>query len=176
MLNGDPTVPCGLTELGERQARALGERVGPIDVALHTSFERTRRTAELAWPTAPKAVLADLDEIRFGRWEGTVWNDGYVDWVATAGPEEESPGGGESRVAAVRRYVRGYRAVLDRPEQRVALVTHGAPVRYLLLAAAAGAPTALLEQVPPAEPFVLEHDEVVAAVERLERWLDAPAF
>lgn len=169
-------MPCGLTELGERQARALGERAGPVDLVLHTRFERTRLTAELAWPGVPRETLAELDEIRFGGWEGTRWNDGYADWVARAGPEVPSPGGGESRAEAVRRYARGYRAVLARPESRIALVAHGAPVRYLLLAAAAGAPTALLEEVPPAEPFVLERAEVESGVEALERWLAAPAF
>ncbi len=167
---------CGLTGLGELQARELGARAGQVDVCLHTSFERTRRTAELAWPAAPKEAIADLDEIRFGRWEGTAWDDGYAEWVATAGPEEASPGGGESRADAVRRYARGFRSVLERPEERVALVAHGAPVRYLLLAAAGGEPTPRLEQVPPAEPFLLERVEVEAAVARLERWLAAPAF
>ena len=147
-----------------------------MDVALHTSFERTRRTAELAWPDAPLVALPDLDEIRFGRFEGTPWHDGYGDWVVTAGPDEQSPGGGESRLSAVGRYARGYRAVLDRPEETVALVAHGAPVRYLLLAAAGTAPAPRLEHVPSAEPFVLGAVEVARAVEALERWLEAPTF
>ena len=145
-------------------------------MVVHTSFERTHRTAELAWPGAPLVAVPELDEIRFGRFEGTAWHDGYGDWVATAGPEVESPGGGESRVAAVGRYARGYRALLDRPEDTVAAIAHGAPVRYLLLAAAGAAPAPRLEHVRPAEPFELERAELQAAVDALERWLAAPAF
>ena len=176
VLNGDPTVPVGLTARGEEQARALGAATGAVDVAFHTSFERTRRTAELAWPGAPLVPLAELDEIRFGSWEGTSWDDGYAEWVRAAPPDEACPGGGESRTAAVRRYVRGYRTLLGRPEETIAVVAHGAPVRYLLLAAADATPSALLEHVPPAEPFRVEAGALERAVEVLERWLEAPAF
>ncbi len=176
VLNGDPAVQARLTARGEEQARALGLRAGDVDVAAHTSFERTRRTAELAWPGAALISVPEVDEIRFGRWEGTRWGDGYAAWVRAAGPEEEVAGGGESRAAAVRRYVQGYQKLLQRPEDRVALVAHGASVRYLLLAAGGATPMPRLEQVPPAEPFLLERDEVARAIDVLERWLEAPAF
>ena len=104
VLNGDPSRAVGLTARGEEQARALGAAVGPVDLVAHTSFERTRRTVELAWPGAPALLVPDLDEIRFGRWEGTRWSEGYQAWVGEAGPEDECPGGGESRVAAARRF------------------------------------------------------------------------
>ena len=176
VLNGDPAVQARLTARGEDQARALGIRAGDVDVAAHTSFERTRRTAELAWPGAVLISVPEVDEIRFGRWEGTRWGDGYADWVRAAGPEEEVAGGGESRAAAARRYVQGYRKLLQRPEDRVALVAHGASVRYLLLAAGGATPVPCLEPVPPAEPFLLERDAVARAIDVLERWLESPAF
>ncbi len=175
-LNGDPAVAAGLTGRGEEQAHALGAVVGPVDLAAHTSFERTRRTAELAWPGTPTLVVPDLDEIRFGRWEGTRWSDGYEAWVGSAGPEEESPGGGESRVAAARRYVRGFRTLLERAEDRVALVAHGAQVRYLLLAVAGTPPTPLLEHVDPAVPHELARAELERAILLLDEWTAAPAF
>jgi len=145
-------------------------------VVVHTSFERTRRTAELAWPGTPLVALPELDEIRFGDWEGTRWDDGYAAWTRAAGPEDDSPGGGESRAAALRRYVRGYRAVLARAEETVAVVAHGAPVRYLLLASSGTPPLPRLEHVPTAEPFRLERDELARALEVLEDWLAAPVF
>ena len=176
MLNGDPTVSVGLTVRGEEQARALGRAVGPVDLAAHTSFERTRRTAELAWPETPLLLVPELDEIRFGRWEGTRWSDGYQAWVTESGPEDECPGGGESRVGATRRYLRGFKRLLERPERAIALVGHGAHVRYLLLGAAGEPPSRVLEHVPPATPYRLRRSELERAIEVLEVWVAAPAF
>ena len=176
VLNGDPSLAVGLTAHGEEQARALGAAAGPVDLVAHTSFERTRRTAELAWPGTPTLVVPDLDEIRFGRWEGTRWADGYEAWVGSAGPEEEGPGGGESRVAAARRYVHGFRMLLERAEDRIALVAHGAQVRYLLLAVAGTPPTPLLARVDPAVPHEIARDELERAIALLDQWTAAPAF
>jgi broad specificity phosphatase PhoE len=176
VLNGDPAVRVGLTARGDEQARALGAAVGEVELAAHTRFERTRRTAELAWPGTPLLEVPELDEIRFGRWEGTRWGEGYEEWARSSGPEDGCPGGGESRVEAARRYVRGFRILLERPEERIALVAHGAQVRYLLLAVAGGAPVRILEHVPPAEPHVVAHAELERALDTLEAWLAAPAF
>jgi alpha-ribazole phosphatase len=176
VLNGDPALAVGLTAHGEEQARALGAAVGPVDLVAHTSFDRTRRTAELAWPGTRMLLVPELDEIRFGRWEGTRWGDGYEAWVGSAGPEEEGPGGGESRVAAARRYVRGFRTLLERAEDRIALVAHGAQVRYLLLAVAGTPPTPLLERVDPAVPHEIARDEFERAIVLLDEWTGAPAF
>lgn len=176
VLNGDPTVAVGLTELGRRQARALGEAAGPVDLVAHSELGRTRETAELAWPGVPTLVVPELNEIRFGRFEGTVWDEGYGTWVGTAGPEDDCPGGGESRVAAMRRYLRGFRLLLARPEERVGLVAHGAQVRYLLLAAAGDPPRPLLEHVPVAEPYELGRSLLERALGVLESWIASPRF
>lgn len=176
VLNGDPSLRIGLTPVGREQARALGEAVGPVDLAAHTAFSRTRETAELAWPAAPLLAVPDLNEIHFGRFEGTLWTDGYAGWVVAAGPEDDCPGGGESRVAALRRYLRGFRVLLERPEERVALVAHGAHVRYLLLAAERAYPTPLLEHIEPATPYTFGRADFEAAIELLDEWVAAPAF
>jgi broad specificity phosphatase PhoE len=176
LLNGDASVQVALTELGRQQARALGEAVGPVDLAAHTEFGRTRETVELAWPDAPTLVVPELNEIRFGRFEGTFWHDGYDMWVLSSSPEDESPGGGESRAGAVRRYVSGYRLLLERPEKRVVLVAHGAAVRYVLLALEGFPPRARLEQVEPAQPFAFTRDDLESALEVLETWVATPAF
>jgi broad specificity phosphatase PhoE len=176
VLNGDPSVPVPLTERGREQARALGRAVGPVDLVAHTAFGRTRETAELAWPGTPTLEVPELNEIALGRWEGTRWGEGYEAWVSSSGPEEDCPGGGESRVAAAVRYLAGFRILLARAEDRIALVAHGAPVRYLLLGAAGKPPTPLLEHVPAAEPHEVERGELDRAIEVLERWLAAPAW
>lgn len=176
VLNGDPAAAVPLTAAGRAQARALGADVGRVDLVAHTEFSRTRETAELAWPEAPKLVVPELNEISFGEFEGTHWDAGYHAWVKSSRPEDECPGGGESRLAAIRRYLRGYRILLARPEVRIALVAHGAQVRYLLLAQMGSPPVAVLEGVAPARPFTLSSDELRRAIELIEAWAAAPAF
>lgn len=176
VLNGDPAVEVPLTAAGRAQARALGVDVGRIDLVAHTEFGRTRETAELAWPEAPKLVVPELNEISFGKFEGTHWGAGYHAWVKSSQPEDACPGGGESRLAAIRRYLRGYRALLARPEDRIALVAHGAQVRYLLLAQIGSPPVAVLEGVAPAQAFTLSSGELRDAIELIEGWAAAPAF
>jgi len=175
-LNGDPSAEVGLTEVGRDEARDLGREVGAVDLVAHTAFGRTRETAELAWPDTPLLVVPELNEIAFGRFEGTHWDEGYRDWVLTSGPDDACPGGGESRVTAVQRYLRGYRLLLDRQEERVALVAHGAPVRYVLLGLENRPPTRLLEGVPPATPFIVDVDRFGRAVSIIEAWAAAPAY
>jgi broad specificity phosphatase PhoE len=175
-LNGDPSVDVHLTQAGREQARRLGHAVGGVDLVAHTEFGRTRETAELAWPQTPLLLVPDLNEIKFGQFEGTHWNAGYHEWVLTSPPDEMCPGDGESRLAAVERYLRGYRLLLERSESRIALVGHGAPIRYLLLALEDQPPVRILERIEPARPYTVEADALEAAVRVLERWVEAPAF
>jgi broad specificity phosphatase PhoE len=175
-LNGDASVAVRLTEVGRAQARELGRVVGPVDLVAHTEFARTRETAELAWPDSRLLVVPELNEIAFGRFEGTVWTDGYHEWVLTSAPDETCPGGGESRLAAVQRYLRGYRVLLERPEERIALVAHGAQIRYILLAVDGLPPSRVLERVEPAKPFTLGVEAFVRAIEVIDSWASAPAF
>ena len=175
-LNGDPSVEVRLTEDGRDQARELGRVAGPVDLAAHSAFGRTRETAELAWPGVPLLELPDLNEFGFGHFEGTRWTEGFHEWVVVAGPEDDVPGGGESRVTAVRRYVRAYRALLERPEDRIGVVAHGAPIRYVLLALDRKPPARELEGVNPARPFTVAASELAAAIDELEAWAASPAF
>jgi broad specificity phosphatase PhoE len=175
-LNGDATVTVGLTDVGREQARALGRTAGPVDVVAHTEFGRTRQTAELAWPGVPLLEVPELNEFRFGQFEGTRWTEGFDAWVSASSPRDDVPGGGESRVAAVQRFVRGYRLLLGRDEERVALVAHGAPVRYILLALQNEPPARVLEGVGPAAPFTIPSDRLADAVAALERWTASPVF
>lgn len=176
LLNGDASVEVKLTEAGRGQARALGEAAGPVDLAAHTEFTRTRETAELAWPGVPLLQVPELNEFAFGAYEGTRWTDGFEEWVRTSTPHDGAPGGGESRVAAVQRFVRGYRLLLGRPEERVALVAHGAPVRYVLLALDGKPPARVLDGVERARPFRIDAERLAEAVDALEAWAAAPVW
>jgi broad specificity phosphatase PhoE len=176
VLNGDPSVAVALTDTGRAQAQRLGATAGPVDLVAHSAFGRARETAELAWPGAPTLEVPELNEFRYGRYEGTRWGDGFAEWTQASGPLEESPGGGESRVAAVSRYVRGFRILADRPEDRIALVAHGAHVAVLLLAREGRSPEPVLEQIPFATGFDFTLDELRRATEVLETWATSPAF
>ena len=179
LTNGDPRVANILTERGREQARRLGELLAPepIDLCVTSEFERARETAAiaLAGREVPRLVLPQLNDIRFGRFEGGALDD-YRAWAHAHGPDEEAPGGGESRAETIRRYVTGYRTILQRPERVILLVAHALPIRYALDAVAGRLPAARIEKIPYAEPFPLTAAELTAAVERLEQWTLAPAW
>jgi broad specificity phosphatase PhoE len=179
IANGDPAVANPLSPEGERQARALGEVLAgtPIDLCVTSEFERVRQTADLALAGrgVPRLVLADLNEIGYGNWEGEPVAD-YLGWAWTHGPADRCPGGGETRVDAARRLVRGWRTVLARDEETALVVGHGLALRYVLNAVRGRDPKAMLDQVPLAEPQLLSADEIERGVSRLEAWIEAPKW
>ena len=179
-VNGDPTIAGGaLTESGREQARALGGLLAddPIELAVTSEFARTRETADLglAGRDVPRLVVPELNDIRFGSFEGKTLSE-YRGWAGTAGPAEAGPGGGESRAVAARRFARGFRIVLARPERMALVVTHALPIRYLLSALLEQDPTAIVEPVAYAEPHRFSAAQLERAAERLERWSAEPAF
>src|SRR5437660_9174362 len=147
-MNGDPTVACPLTELGREQAERLGATLAgePLDLCVTSEFERTRETADLALAghEVPRLVLPDLNDIRVGEYEGKTLEE-YRGWARAQAPDADPPGGGESRAATVRRYVRAYREILGRAEGSVLVVAHGLPIRYVLNAGAGEHPAPLLD-------------------------------
>ena len=177
--NGDPRVSCALTETGIAQARRLRELLAgdAIDLCVTSEFERVRQTADvaLAGRDLPQLVLAELNDVRFGSFEGKPLAD-YRAWAGVKEPTVEAPGGGESRAATVVRYVRGYRTILARRERTILVVTHGLPIRYVLNALEERDPAPIVDQVPYAEPYRLTRPDLERAVERLERWAAAPAW
>src|SRR5919202_1251484 len=114
-LNGDPGVSCPLTEKGEEQARALGRELAhePIDLCATSAFERAKRTAELALAgrDVPFEVVPELGDPNYGSFEGALLEE-YRAWASSSPSDAEPPGAGESRLAIVDRYARGFRRVL----------------------------------------------------------------
>jgi broad specificity phosphatase PhoE len=147
-----------------------------VDLVAHSSFERTRETAELAWPGTPLLEVPQLGEFTFGSFEGSRWAEGFDDWVKTSPPDVGAPGGGESRVEAARRFVRGYRTLLARPEERIAAIAHGAPVAYVLLALEGKSPVRVLEGVEQARPFTIAAADLDRALELIDAWVASPVF
>jgi alpha-ribazole phosphatase len=178
LTNGDPRVACALTATGREEARRLAAELAddPIGLCVTSEFERVRETADLALAgrEIPRLVLADLNDIRFGKFEGLPLVE-YRAWAHAHGPEDVVPGG-DSRAQTVARYVRAYRTILARPEELVLVVAHGLPVRYVLDALEGRNPAAAVAQVPYAEAFRLSANELREAVDRLETWVASPAW
>jgi broad specificity phosphatase PhoE len=177
--NGDPGISCALTDAGREQARRLGQLLEADDLGLcaTSEFQRAQETADLALEgrEVPRLVLPELNDIRFGDYEGRALTE-YRAWAHAHGPEEAAPGGGDSRAETVRRYIRAYQMILARPEQTILVIAHGLPVRYVLDAVKGDNPAAAVEQVPYAEPFRVDADDLSAAVERLAEWAASPAW
>jgi broad specificity phosphatase PhoE len=179
LVNGDPRIACGLTELGRQQARQLGERLRgePIGLCVVTEFPRTHETADLVLGEReiPRLVLAELNDPFYGEFEGRALSD-YRAWAATHGPRDVPPGGGESRVAIASRYVGGLRVLLARPESTLLVVCHSLPIAFAVAAADGRSPRAKMPLITYAEPHVLYTDQLEEAVERLEAWTRNPVY
>jgi broad specificity phosphatase PhoE len=173
-VSSDPAVACPLTERGEEQSRELGRALAeePVDVCLVTEFERTRRTAELALAgrDVPVVVVPELNDPRAGSFEGGPLA-AFREWAWGHGSADEPPGGGESRLAVAVRLARGYRHVLERPEESVLVVGHALPMAYVL-----GGATPRIDLLEYVRPYRLDHERLAAAVERLEAWAAAPTW
>src|SRR5437763_17003135 len=152
IANGDPARACVLTEAGQDQARRLGDLVAdePLDLCVTSAFSRTQETADLALAgrDVPRLVVPELNDVRFGEFEGRPFDE-YRAWAGARDPTEAPPGG-ESRAEVAARYVRGFRLVLARPERLILVVAHGLPLRYTLLALQGLDPPPIVEPVPPA--------------------------
>jgi broad specificity phosphatase PhoE len=179
LVNGDPSIPGGLTPTGVEQARALGIVLAqtPFDLGVTTEFERVIQTADeaLRGRDIPRIVMPGLADPRLGPFEGATLVD-YRDW-ARAAASTESPGGdGESRVDIIERYVRSYRELLARPEESILVVAHSLPIAYVLFALDGNAPASRVPLVANASAHPLTAAKLGMAVEALERWLAAPTF
>jgi broad specificity phosphatase PhoE len=178
-VNGDPSVACALTAAGREQARRLGELLADteLDLCVTSEFERARETAEIALTGRDvlRLVLPELNDVRFGRFEGGTLAD-YREWAGANEPTTAAPGGGESRAATITRYVHAYRRVLARSESTILVVAHGLPIRYVLNALENRPPEPLVDPVPYAEPYRFSTRELKAAVSLLEKWGRRPTW
>lgn len=179
LVNGDPSVPCPLTERGEEQSLRLGRLLAGegIDLCVTSEFERAKRTADLALDglDVPRLVLAELNDPRYGRFEGGRL-DAYRYWAGSAASGKTPAGNGESRRAIVERYARAFRSVLERAEETVLVVSHSLPVAYALEARDGRVPPRRVPLVDSAFPYRFRAAELAAAVDLLEGWAAAPTW
>jgi broad specificity phosphatase PhoE len=171
-VNGDPSVPVVLTERGRESASLLGQQIAhlPIDLCVHSRFSRTRETAEiaLAGRDVPFEEEALLDDIYVGELEGGTLDD-YREWKSRHTRDDAFPGG-ESLNDAARRYAKAYRKLLDRPEERILILTHEIPLRYAINAADGSDDLdGPAHQLANATPYVFDEAALERAVEQIER-------
>ena len=137
-VNGDPSVPAALTERGRDEARLLGAQLANtgLDLCVHTRFPRTRETAELALGDrqVPVEVEPRLDDIQVGELDGEPLAR-YREVKRRLGRKQPFPGG-ESLDAAALRYAEAFDGLAGLDAERVLVVCHEIPVRYVLNAAA----------------------------------------
>jgi broad specificity phosphatase PhoE len=174
------TVPGeGLTPEGVEQARALSVALEDeaIDVALTSRLARTQETLALVLDgrDVPVLVESELDEIRFGTFDGGPL-DAYRAWAASHPPDEPAPCGGESRAQAAARFARGLRLLLARPEERVLAVGHALAIRYVIDAVDGRSPAARMAPIEHAFPYRLGRGDAQRAAALLEEWSAAPRF
>jgi broad specificity phosphatase PhoE len=163
-----------LTAAGQEQALELGRELAafPFDVCLTSAALRARETAALALARRDVRceIVEELGDIDFGVFTGGSLEE-YRTWIASH-PPDEGPPGGESRVATLQRFVRGYHAVLARPESHVLVVAHG----LTLSALADERPQPTVAGVAYGSSIQLTRNELAAQVARLERWCEAPSW
>jgi probable phosphoglycerate mutase len=169
-VNGDPSKPVHLTELGRAQASALAPVVGAIawGSAWHTRFPRTCETLDLLLPDGRPArhEISELDDIDVGELEGAT----IEEWRAWRRGRslEESPPGGESRVAVLRRYARGFVRLHREAALPALVICHDQAIRYLENVLADEDPLfGPVQMIPNATPYSYRSADMADAAERL---------
>jgi probable phosphoglycerate mutase len=178
-LNGDPAVPIPLNATGLAQVEALRPRTAalPVDLGVCTRFPRARQTLEILLDgrDVPREVCPDLDDVHLGDLEGAPVDE-YRAWRNENGPAARPPGGAESRLDALARYVRGYEWVLGRPGRLTLVVTHDIPIRFLRNAMAGDDPIdGPVRSIDNASLLVVSQAEMVRGLAVMRQRLPAAA-
>jgi broad specificity phosphatase PhoE len=136
-LNGDPGVAVHLDARGRAQCtkRARELRRVPFDRAVCTTFVRTEESLDIlmAGRNVPRVCMPEFDDVRLGVFEGRPVGE-YRDW-RTGRSAADRPDGGESRIDAWTRYVRGAERLLELEGSFVLAVLHDVPIRFIANAA-----------------------------------------
>ena len=131
-----------LTREGLEMANAFAAayRAKPLRAIYSSGLRRSITTAQPLCDALglPMQVRADLNEISYGKWEGSSkadvdkqYHDDYISWLAD--PAWHAPTGGESAIALARRSL----GVIDEIKQEFAdgdvlIVSHKATIRIIL--------------------------------------------
>lgn len=170
IVNGDPTLDRGLSELGIEEAERLAGQLAalPLELVAISPFPRAVQTANIALDgrEVPHLVDDDLGDVRIGELEGESL-DAYRGAPAHSNRKERFPGG-ESLDEAALRYAGAFERLLARHEQVILVVCHEIPVRYLVNAAAGSAElNGPLKYVANADPYLFDEASLHRAVQRI---------
>jgi broad specificity phosphatase PhoE len=170
VFSSDPARPVALTERGRAQARALGAQLANvhIDLAVGTRFLRTQETIDIALQDRHVPVLIEpgFDELRVGDLDGAPM-EAYWSWKHQHTLEDPLPHG-ESPANALGRYASALRRLLARTETVTLVVLHEFALRYIALAASAGASRVPVETVGNAVPFLFDEHAAGRAAASLD--------
>ncbi len=162
VLNGDPSIPGGLTEEGRRQARRLGERLQGerIDLCVTTEFERTRETADsaLAGRDVPRLVVPELNDPPAGDLEQRPYVE-LARWREVNGPDIPIPGLDRTERDYFETVARVFRLLVERPERTILAILHGYVVTWISSCAGAA------ERGGNAEEFTMTAPELLDALD-----------
>jgi broad specificity phosphatase PhoE len=169
-VNGDPSKPVHLSELGRAQVLALAPliRAVPWGSAWHTRFPRTLETLELLLPegTPGRHVIPELDDIDVGVLEGQTI-EAWRAWRRGRGLDE-APEDGESRIAVLRRYARGFERLGEEAALPALVVCHDQAIRYLENVLEHDDPMfGRVQEIPNATPFAYSAADVALGARRL---------
>ena len=172
VVNGDPALDQGLSDVGRAAAAGLGVELAalPIDLCVTSRFPRAQETARLALGGRVAEVLheidADLDDIRIGELEGKTLAD-YRLWKHVHARSDRFPGG-ESLAEAATRYAAAFARLAARPEDTILCVCHEIPVRYAINAAGGSPdPDRPFHDVPNATPYLFDAEALARAAAAL---------
>lgn len=170
IVNGDPALDRGLSEQGIEEAQRLAAQIAalPLDLVAVSPFPRALQTANIALDgrEVPHLVDPDLGDVRIGELESASL-EAYRAAPAHANRKERFPGG-ESLDEAALRYADACERLLARDEERILVVWHEIPVRYLVNAAAGSDElNGPLHYVANAEPYLFDEESLGRAVAQM---------
>ena len=178
-LNGDAAVDVGLTSRGKEEARRLANELArtDIDLCVTSAFRRTLETADLALAgrDVPRLVLPELNDPRYGRFEGSTLEE-YRGWADSARSDARPSDDGESRLDIVARYARALRILMGRSENVLLVVAHSLPIAYVLATRGGELPRPRVPLVAHAARHSFTAPELEQAADTLEAWVAAPTW
>ena len=132
-----------LTEKGRKQAKVIALRLKsePLNAIYSSDLKRAKYTAEAInnYHSLKINILPQLREIDFGDWEGKTYDEIQRKWRKLLDKWEKDPSkirlpGGEHFPGLTERIRTLMKKILnDHPDQKVVIVTHGGPIRIILM-------------------------------------------
>jgi broad specificity phosphatase PhoE len=135
VLNGDPSVPGGLTARGREQAARAADQLADtaIELCVTMNFEPSIETADivLARRGVPRLVVEQVNAPPTGDFELRPYAE-LDEWQKTNGPEAPLPGTGRTLRECLEDVRQCIASVAARPETTVLVVIHGLAIAWLL--------------------------------------------